>query len=135
MRSPLSEKIVPEKCSSHGDFGKLFPSRPLHGRYSLPFRSYLSHGGNEAEAAPPDNTPAKGGLPPSPMSLSPPPEGEHPLSGSWTCCSGWPSCRCCCCKHQYSSMAPATCPAWNHPRWKKILESGVITVTGLAPIE
>ena len=31
-------------------------------------------------------------------------------------------------------MAPATCFAWNHPRWKKTVPSGVITVTGLAPI-
>ncbi len=63
-------------------------------------------------------------MPGSPMSLSPPSEGAHPPSSP-------PPPRC---RHQNISIAPATCSEWNHPRWKKILKSVEITVTGLAPI-
>lgn len=117
---------------------------------------YGHQGGLEASLLPPDSTPASGGIPGSPVSpwssssddvvrhhppeaepgRSPPSEPVSPCSATSTplltslrspCCS-------CSCWHQYSSMAPATCPAKNQARWKNTFPSGDIITTGLAPM-
>ena len=90
LRHPCSTR---EKLSGSFPFSSLPLLFQLSRLFPLIFFFYLSHGGNEA--ALPGNVPAKGELPPSPMSLAlPPSDRKHPPSD---CCSDWPSGGCCCC--------------------------------------